>query len=129
MTAIVAALALAIPPGWHVTTASVTTITKPAERFVLYSGVAPRPGGDPRARQVMAIVMEQLKPELLLFSPRPRRFHLRRLTTMESWKGRRWGELVFRDHRRAFYVFVGAGTGANAQIPILLAALDSLRVS
>jgi hypothetical protein len=129
MTAIVASLALAIPPGWHVTTASVTTITNPVERFVLYSGAAPRPGGDPRARQVVAVVMEQRAPELSLFPLRPRRFRLRRLGTMENWKGSRWDELVFRQHQRAFYVFVGIGTRADAQVATLLDALDSIRVS
>jgi len=129
MTAVVAALALAIPAGWHVTTASVTPITNPVERFVLYSGAAPRPGAPPRAGQVLAIVMEERAPDLSVFPPRPRRFRLRRLTTMESFAGKRWAEIVFRDRRRAFYVFVGVGVRAGAQVPALLGALDSLRVS
>jgi hypothetical protein len=129
VTAIVAALALAIPAGWHVTTASVTPITDPVERFVLYSGAAPRPGGPPRAGQVVAIVMEQRLPKLSLFPRRPRQFRLRRFTTMENWRGKRWAAIVFRDRCRAFYIFAGVGTRADSQIPTLLRALDSLRVS
>jgi hypothetical protein len=39
-----------------------------------------------------------------------------------------WGELTFRDHRRAFYVFIDVGSQAGAQLSKLLGALNSLRV-
>jgi hypothetical protein len=126
-----ARLTVTYPAGWHVTTRSLTPITDPVERFALYSGPLPRPQGPPRAQQVEAVVLEQEPPlpiDLAGFPQRPRHFHVSRLGMLEGFNGKRWGELRFRDHHRAFYVFVGVGSDARAQLPRLLAALDSLRV-
>ena len=81
------------------------------------------------AEQVIAIVLEQLPPvDLRLFPPRPRRFRIAHLGRVEGFNGPRWDEIVFRDHGRAFYIFVGVGSRAGSQVPALLDALDSLRV-
>jgi hypothetical protein len=121
-------LTLRDPAALHVTTQELTGITDPVERVALYSGDVPNALVRPRPRQVIAIVMEQEPPvELTLFPKRPRRFHLRRLGMLEGFDGR-WGEITFRDHGRAFYLFVGVGTRADQQVPDLLRALDSLRV-
>jgi hypothetical protein len=79
----------------------------------------------------MAIVMEVKSPvpvTLAHFPKRPDHFRLSHLGMLEGFPGRRWGELIFRDHRRAFYVFIGIGSQSRAQLPKLLGALDSLRV-
>ena len=147
MLAFLAAVLLAVPTGvWHdarthltlrhpaalhVTTAELTGITDPVERVALYSGASPDAMVRPRAHQVIAILMEQVPPpavDVTLFPPRPHRFRIRRLTRLEGFSGRRWGEITFRDHGRAFYLFVGVGPGADSQLPRVLLALDSLRV-
>lgn len=127
-------LALTYPTGWHVTTTSLTPITDPVQRFAVYSGGSPRPMGPPRTGQVIAIVMEQTnlaRGDLSRFPPRPRHFRVARLGGVEGFdSGRtgRWGEIVFRDHGRGFYVFIGVDARAAGQLPRLLRALDSLRV-
>ena len=127
-------LTLAYPRGWHVTTTSLTAITEPVQRVAVYSGGSPRPMGPPKAGQVIAIVMEQtdLAPgDLSRFPPRPPRFRVTHLGGVEgfnSGRAGRWGEIVFRDHGRGFYVFIGVGARAASQLPRLLGALDSLRV-
>ena len=124
-------LTLRYPAGLHVTTSELTGITDPLERFALYSGSSPNAMVAPRARQIIAIVMEQEPPlavDVARFPPRPRHFRIRRLTRLEGFSGRRWAEITFRDHGRAFYFFIGVGSRADAQVPRLLQALDSLRV-
>jgi hypothetical protein len=124
-------LTLRHPAALHVTTQELTGITDPVERVALYSGPPPDAMVRPRANQVIAILMEQVPPlqvDLNRFPPRPRRFSIRRLTTVEGFSGPRWAEIPFRDHGRAFYLFVGVGPHADGQIPDLLRALDSLRV-
>jgi hypothetical protein len=124
-------LTLRYPARLHVTTAQLSGITDPVERVALYSGSPPNAMVAPRARQVIAIVMEQEPPvavEVARFPPRPRHFRIRRLTRLEGFSGRRWAEITFRDHGRAFYLFIGVGSRADAQVPRLLRALDSLRV-
>ena len=79
----------------------------------------------------MAIVMEVKSPlpvTLAHFPRRPDHFRLAHLGLLEGFSGKRWGELTFRDHRRAFYVFIGIGSQSRAQLPKVLGALDSLRV-
>ena len=131
-TALVAAmLAITHPPGVHITTRALTGITDPAQRFALYSGRFPNDSVRPQAHQIIAIVMEQEPPprvDLALFPPRARRFHVDRLTTLEGFSGPRWAEIHFRDHGRAFYIFIGVGARADAQLPRFLTTLDSLRV-
>lgn len=115
-----ARLAVRFPRGWHVTTRELTPVTDPVERFAIYSGPVPRPLGPPKARQVIAIVMEVKSPlrvDLVNFPKRPHHFRLSRLGMLEGFSGKHWGELTFRDHGRAFYVFVGVGRQADAQLP------------
>lgn len=124
-------LRVTYPRNWHVTTRSLTAITQPVERFAVYSGRRPRPMAAPGPNQVIGLVMEQtaLAPGDLLkeFPRRPTYFALRPSLSVEGFRGS-WGEIVFRDHRRAFYLFVGVGANAQPQLPRLLAALDTLRV-
>lgn len=124
-------LTLRHPVALHVTTQELTGFTDPVERVALYSGPPPDAMVRPRANQVIAILMEQVPPRpvgLSGFPPRPHRFRIRRLTTVEGFSGPRWAEILFRDHGRGFYLFVGVGPHADAQIPGVLGALDSLRV-
>jgi hypothetical protein len=121
-------LMLRHPAALHVTTQQLTGITDPVERVALYSGDPPNAMVRPRPRQVIAIVMEQEPPlDLTVFPRRPQHFHLRRLGMLEGFDGR-WGEIIFRDHQRAFYLFIGVGTRAGGQVAGLLKALDSLRI-
>ena len=91
--------------------------------------------GPPKAGQVVGIVMEEtnLDPGELVadFPRRPTHFRLAHLSGVEGFNsGRwgRWGEIVFRDRGRAFYIFIGVGKGAIGQLPRLLRTLDSLTV-
>jgi hypothetical protein len=130
-----AGLTISYPAGWHVTTRSLTTITQPSQRFVVYSGSAPRSLVDavsPRANQALAIVMEQTTvsaSDLKQFPPRPKKFTVLRLGGLESFPGYRWAERVFRENGRAFYVFIWVGAKDRRRLPTLLNALDSLRVA
>lgn len=129
MIALTAALSIVLPHGWHLTTAPQMAVTDPVQRFALYSGARLPATGSPRQTQVVAVLMEQEPPAQSGFPTRPRLFHLPRCGTMENLTGDRWGEIVFRDHKRSFYLFVWVGRSATAQILMLLTALDSLRVS
>lgn len=123
-------LRVTYPRSWHVTTRSLTGITQPVQRFAIYSGRRPRPMAAPEANQVIGLVMEQtaLAPgDLKRFPQRPTYFALKPPLSTEGFLGN-WGEIVFRDHRRAFYLFVGVGAHAQPQLPRLLAALDTLRI-
>jgi hypothetical protein len=119
------------PRNWHVTTRSLTAITQPVQRFAIYSGRRPRAIAAPRPNQVIGLVMEQtaLAPGDLLkdFPRRPTYFALSSPLSVEGFPGS-WGEIVFRDRGRAFYLFVGVGAQAQPQLPRLLAALDTLRI-
>jgi hypothetical protein len=130
-----AGLTISYPAGWHVTTRSLTTITQPAQRFVVYSGAMPdslaRVAG-PGANQALAIVMEQTSvspSDLKQFPRRPKKFTVSHLGGMESFAGNHWAERVFREHGRAFYAFIWVGANDNRQLPTLLHTLDSLRVT
>jgi len=130
-----AGLTISYPAGWHVTTHSLTTITQPAQRFVVYSGSMPHrlaQVASPRANQALAIVMEQTSvsaSDLKQFPRRPKRFAVSRLGRIESFAGDRWAERVFRENGRAFYVFIWVGANDTRQLPTLLDALDSLCVT
>ena len=124
-------LTLRHPAALHVTTHELTGITDPIERIALYSGPPPNAMVRPRAHQVIAILMEQVPPpavDVTPFPPRPQRFRVRRLTRLEGFSGPRWAEILFRDHGRAFYLFIGVGAHSDAQVSGVLRALDSLRV-
>jgi hypothetical protein len=85
----------------------------------------------PEPNQVIGLVMEEtgLTPGDLRkeFPQRPTHFALGPTRSLEGFPGS-WGEIVFRDHSRAFYLFVGVGAHAQPQLPRLLASLDTLRV-
>lgn len=129
-----AGLAISYPAGWHVTTRNLTTITEPVQRFVIYSGATPHrlQVASPRANQALAIVMEQTSVSpgtLKQFPRRPRRFTVAHLGAIENFAGDRWAERLFRENGRAFYAFIWVGANDNLQLPTLLNALSSLRVT
>ena len=127
-----AALTVTYAKGWHVTTKLQAAITDPVQRFALYSGAPPPESGPPRDNQAMAILMEQEPPlplDLSQFPPRLARFRLPTLGAMENFDGNRWAEILFRERRRAFYLFVWVGRSATGRVSEPLTALDSLRVS
>jgi hypothetical protein len=130
-----AGLTISYPVGWHVTTRTLTTITQPAERFVVYSGALPRQVvqvASPRADQALAIVMEQTSSsasDLKPFPPRPKKLTVSHLGGVESFDGNRWAECTFRENGRGFYVFIWVGADDNGQLPTILSALDSLRIA
>jgi hypothetical protein len=130
-----AGLTISYPAGWHVTTRSLTTITQPVQRFVVYSGSVPHSLAQvagPSANQALAIVMEQTSVsaiDLKQFPRRPEKFTISHLGGIESFEGDRWAERVFREKRRAFYIFIWVGAKDGRQLPTLLNALDSLRVA
>jgi hypothetical protein len=124
-------IAVRYPAGWHVSRTPWTPVTDPVQRFVLYSGGSlPNTRLAPSAHQVIAQLDEQIPPlplDLKAFPPRPRHFRLGPLGRMEGFDGKRWDEIVFRERGRAFYLFVGVGSAAQAkETQQLLAALDSL---
>jgi hypothetical protein len=128
-----ARISIRYPHGWRVSREPFTAVTDPVERLVLYAP-APLPPTRraPRRDQVIALLLETVPPlplDLRQFPRRPRRFRLPHPGRMEGFDGDRWAELVFRDHGRAFYVFVGVGTAATGKEASLLAALDSLVVA
>ena len=100
-----AGLTISYPAGWHVTTRSLTTITQPAQRFVVYSGATPRSlveVASPRANQALAIVMEQTSvsaTDLKQFPPRPKKFTVSRLGGIESFDRRPLGRTCFPRER------------------------------
>ena len=125
-------LSVTYPAGWHLTTKNWTNISDPEQRFVLYSGRLPQEMGPPRAGQVLGVLMEVKPPlsrnDLRPFATRPAVFGASHLTpSVEGFSGN-WEEITFREHRRAFYLFIGAGDGGSALLPTLLHALDTLRI-
>jgi hypothetical protein len=125
-------LSVTYPAGWHVTTNNWTSISDPVQRFVLYSGRLPQKMGPPRAGQALGVLMEVKPPlsrdDLRPFAPRPAHFGARHLTpSVEGFSGN-WEQITFREHRRAFYLFIGVGNGGSALLPTLLNALDTLRI-
>jgi hypothetical protein len=107
------------------------------QRFVLSSYRVPA-GADagsgyvPSSRGVIAQLVEEVPPIANngAWHPRPHRFRLPRLGRMETLDGNRWGELLFREHGRHFYIFVWVGRRASsAQIGLLLRALDGMTIT
>ena len=48
---------------------------------------------------------------------------------MEALDGNRWGEVVFRDRGRHFYIFIWVGRHATkTQVGLLLRALDGIQI-
>jgi hypothetical protein len=132
-----AGIAVRVPAGWFVSTEPLNGVTDPVERFVLSSyripvGADAGDGYVPPARAVLAQLVEEVPPLVSRASAwpkRPSRFAVPRLGRMETFTGRRWGELLFRDHRRHFYVFVWIGRRASSsRVATLLRALDRMRI-
>jgi hypothetical protein len=84
----------------------------------------------PASHAVLAQLVEEVPPDFSNPWPkRPARFKLPRLNGMETFTGNRWGELLFRDHGRHFYIFVWVGRRATGRrVGLLVKALDGLQV-
>lgn len=130
-----AGIAIRPPVGWYVTTEPLNGITDPVQRFAVSSyripiGADAGGGYVPSSRGVVA----QLDEEAPLINggpwpPRPPHFTLPRLGRMETLDGNRWGEIVFRDHGRHFYIFIWVGRHATkTQVGLLLRALDGIQI-
>jgi len=129
-------IAVRVPAGWHISTRPLNNVTNPVQRFVLSSARLPEnansgKGYVPPSHAVLAQLIEEVPPENTNPWPnRPARFKLAHLNGMETFAGNRWGELLFRDRRRHFYIFVWVGRQAtSAQTARLLHALDGLQVT
>lgn len=125
------------PDGLYVTNQPLNGITDPVQRFVLSSYRVPA-GADangtyaPPTRGVIAQLVEETPPlsNSSDWHPRPRRFSLPRLGLMETLGGNRWGELLFRDRGRHFYIFIGVGRRASsAQVVLMLRTLDAMTIT
>ena len=128
-------IALRAPSGWHISTRPLTNVTDPVQRFVLSSESLPEnanssDGYVPPSHAVLAQLVEEVPPDYSNPWPkRPARFKLPHLNGMETFAGKRWGELFFRDHGRHFYIFVWVGRRATGQrVGLLVRALDGLQV-
>lgn len=132
-----AGITLRAPSGWWVSNAPLTTITNPVQRFVLSSERVPAgadAGGSwlPSSRGVLAQLTEDVPANAgdRGWPPRPQRFTLPRLGRMETLNGNRWGEVLFREHGRHFYLFIWVGRHASStKTRALLHALDDLRIA
>lgn len=129
-------IVLRTPSGWYVGNEPFNGITDPVQRFVLSSYRVPRgadAGGSyvPSSRGVVAQLAEEVPPIANAgdWRPRPKRFTLPRLGRMETFGGNRWGELLFSEHGRHFYIFIWVGRHASsAQVGLLLRALDGMTI-
>lgn len=130
----IAGIAITPPAGWFTSTRPLDNVTDPVQRLVLSSyRIQGGSGAVPPSNAVLAQLDEEVPP---LFSSdrawprRPSRFRLPRLGSLETHAGGRWGEIVFRDRGRHFYVFVWVGRRASAtNVRLLLQALDGIRVN
>ena len=132
-----AGIVLHAPPRWFVTTEPLNGITDPVQRLVLSSFRVPF-GADttndyvPSSRGVLAQLVEEVPPVANVgdWRSRPSRFTLPRLGRMETLNGDRWGELLFREHGRHFYLFIWVGRRApSSQVLLLLRSLDRMRIT
>jgi len=124
-----------VPAGWHVSTRPLNGVSDPVQRFVLSSVSVPPNASSgngylPPSDAVLAQVLEEEPADYSNPWPkRPAHFKIGRLGRMETLDGKRWGELLFRDHERHLYVFVWVGRHAGGpQLTALLHALDGLQV-
>jgi hypothetical protein len=108
----------------------------PAQRLVLSTyrvpGERPDANGDytPPPTGVIAQVLEVVPPPDFDFQgrQRPARFALPKLGRLEGF-GDRFGEIVFQDHGRGFFIFIGVGRRANAdEVERVLHTLDELTI-
>jgi hypothetical protein len=130
-----AGIAIRPPLGWFVTTEPLNGITDPVQRFVVSSYRVPigaDAGGSyvPSSRGVVAQLTEEAPPiNGGPWPPRRAHFTLPRLGRMETLDGNRWGELLFREHGRHFYIFIWVGRHATTtQVGLLLRALDGIQI-
>jgi len=132
-------IAITYPTGWQVSNRPLGYISDPAQRFVVASyrvpGGRPNDGGDyrpPRAGVIAQLLEEQPPdPDAKKDYPvRPATFALPKLSDhVEGYSGR-WGEMVFRDRGRDFYIFVGVGPSTPAtRVETLLRTLDTMTVT
>ena len=128
-------ISLRVPNGWHVSTRPLNDVTDPVQRLVLSSAPIPKEasGGNgyvPPSHAALAELVEEAPPDYSNPWPkRPAHFRLPRLSGMETFAGKRWGELLFRDRGRHFYIFVWVGRESTAtKVASLLHALDGLQV-
>jgi hypothetical protein len=125
-----ARIVMRYPATWHANNKTVSPVIEPFQRVVLYSGMRVDSSRAPRSAQVAAILVEATQAvDLSRFPRRPRRFRLSGVGRMEGFSGSRWSEIIFRDHRRGFvlFVWVGRDVGSTARAQ-LLHSLDSLSV-
>lgn len=130
-------IVLRTPSGWYASNEPLNGVTNPVQHFVLSSyripaGVADAGGGYvPSSRGVIAQLMEEVPPSANPdWRPRPQHFKLPRLNGVETLGGTRWGELLFREHGRHFYIFIWVGRRASsAQVGLLLRALDGMTIA
>jgi len=132
-------IAIRYPSRWEVTNRPLGDISDPVQRFVLSSyrvpGGRPNGAGDyrPPADGVIAQLLEDSPPDPAArsdYAPRPAKFRMPRLTEHLEGHSGRWGEIVFRDHGRDFYLFVGVGLNApTSRLDALLRALDTVTVN
>jgi hypothetical protein len=123
------------PTGWHVSTRPLNNVTDPVQRFVLSSARLPKnanssAGYVPPSHAVLAQLVEEVPPDFSNPWPkRPARFKRPHLNGMETFAGNRWGELLFSDRGRHFYIFVWVGREATStEVAALMRALDGLEV-
>jgi hypothetical protein len=133
-----AGIVVRAPAGWYVTSERLNGITEPVQRFVLSSyrvpvGADAGNGYVPPSGAVLAQLVEEapaVHSNPRAWPARPSRFILPRLGRMETLDGNHWGELLFREHGRHFYVFIWVGRHATStQVGLLLRALDGIRIT
>jgi hypothetical protein len=127
--------------GWHVSNQRLNGIIDPVQRFVVSSyriGPPSRSSGGaeggyaPPADGVLAQLSEDAPAHLSGF---PARLH--KLTTIPKLRdvgcglaGDRWAEIMFKQHGRAFYLFIGIGARAShAARAQLLATVNTLVIA
>jgi hypothetical protein len=128
---------LRTPSGWYASNEPLHGITDPVQRLLLSSYRVPSgadAGGSyvPSSHGVIAQLAEEVAPIANggAWRPRPHRFTLPRLGRMETLGGDRWGELLFREHGRHFYIFIWFGRlSSSAQVGLLLHALDGMTIT
>lgn len=133
-----AGIVLHVPVGWFVTTEPLNGVTDPVQRFVLSSyrvpvGADAGNGYVPPSSAVLAQLVEEVPPvhsHPRAWPSRPSRFTIPRLGRMETLDGDRWGEVLFHENGRHFYIFIWVGRHARAaKVSVLLRALDDLRIT
>src|ERR1700722_619227 len=134
-----AGIAITCSRGWQVSNRPLGYISNPVQRFVVASyrvpGGRPDGGGDygpPRGGVIAQLLEERAPgPDAKKFFPlRPARFASPKLSDHLEGHSGGWAEMVFRDHGRDFYIFVGVGPGTpTTRVETLLRTLDTISVT